>query len=43
MMSPSSSVCALLFNHPTAAYFAVGPIGDDQREDYRARTGRTLS
>ncbi|MGN0875038.1 MAG: methionine synthase [Akkermansia sp.] len=43
MMSPPSSVCALLFNHPTAAYFAVGPIGDDQREDYRARTGRTLS
>lgn len=40
MMQPASSVCALLFNHPAARYFAVGPIGDDQREDYFRRTGR---
>lgn len=37
MMHPLASVCALLFNHPQAKYFAVGPIGDDQREDYDNR------
>lgn len=42
MMQPASSVCALLFNHPRARYFAVGPLGDDQREDYAARTGRLI-
>ncbi len=39
MMQPLASVCALLFNHPQARYFAVGAIGDDQREDYARRTG----
>ncbi len=39
MMQPLASVCALLFNHPQARYFAVGPMGDDQREDYARRTG----
>lgn len=42
MMAPSASVCALFFNHPAARYFAVGPIGDDQRADYEARSGHTL-
>lgn len=42
MMQPSSSVCALLFNHPQARYFAVGPIADDQREDYEKRSGHSL-
>ncbi len=37
MMQPLASVCALLFNHPKARYFAVGPIGEDQREDYARR------
>lgn len=37
MMQPASSVCALVFNHPQARYFAVGPIGDDQRADYVGR------
>ncbi len=40
MMRPASSVCALLFNHPQARYFAVGTIGEDQKEDYEARTAR---
>ena len=40
MMRPVSSVCALLFNHPQARYFAVGAIGADQRADYEARTTR---
>lgn len=42
MMQPSAAVCALVFNHPQARYFAVGPIGDDQRADYAARTGRPV-
>ncbi len=43
MMQPLASVCALLFNHPKARYFAVGAMGDDQRADYEARTGRHLT
>ncbi len=37
MMKPTSSVCALLFNHPNARYITVGPIGEDQRREYAAR------
>ncbi len=40
MMQPPSAVCALVFNHPHASYFAVSAIGDDQRADYAARTQR---
>ena len=40
MMHPLSSVCALLFNHPAAQYFAVGPIGADQQADYDDRIAR---
>ena len=43
MMNPPASVCALLLNHPQARYFAVGPIAQDQRHDYQARTGRDLA
>ncbi len=43
MMQPASSVCALVFNHPEARYFAVGPIGDDQRADYEQRSGHQLN
>ncbi len=43
MMQPLASVCALLFNHPKARYFTVGPLGDDQRADYEARCGRPLN
>ena len=43
MMQPASAICALIFNHPQARYFAVGPIGDDQRADYEARSGHQLS
>ena len=42
MMQPSSAICALIFNHPSAQYFAVGSIGDDQRADYEARSGHRL-
>ena len=42
MMQPAASVCALLFNHPEARYFAVGPIAPDQQADYEARSGHRL-
>ena len=42
MMQPAASVCALIFHHPQARYFAVGAMGDDQYADYEARTGRNL-
>ena len=42
MMQPASAICALVFNHPDARYFAVGPIGDDQRIDYEIRSGHKL-
>ena len=43
MMNPVASVCALLFTHPTAKYFAVGPIADDPRLDYEQRSSHKLS
>ena len=42
MMTPVSSVCALLFNHPDARYINIGPIGEDQRQDYEQRSGHRL-
>ena len=38
-MQPASSVSGLYFAHPEARYFAVGPIGRDQVEDYARRRG----
>ena len=38
-MTPASSVSGLYFGHPEARYFAVGPIGRDQVEDYAGRKG----
>jgi 5-methyltetrahydrofolate--homocysteine methyltransferase len=37
-MLPASSVSGFYFAHPEATYFAVGPIGDDQRADFTRRT-----
>ena len=37
MMIPPASVCALVFSHPKARYFSVGPIGEDQIKDYAKR------
>jgi len=36
-MNPPSSVCGLYFSHPGSRYFDVGPLGDDQKGDYRKR------
>ncbi|MEE3335481.1 MAG: methionine synthase [Candidatus Latescibacterota bacterium] len=42
-MMPAASVCGLYFQHPEARYFAVGPIGADQVEDFAQRRGSDLS
>ena len=42
-MTPASSVSGLYFGHPEARYFAVGPLGKDQVEDYAARKGMAVS
>ncbi len=42
-MTPASSVSGLYFGHPEARYFAVGPVGKDQVEDYAQRKGAALS
>jgi 5-methyltetrahydrofolate--homocysteine methyltransferase len=36
-MLPASSVSGFYFAHPEATYFAVGPVGDDQRADFARR------
>jgi len=41
-MTPASSVSGLYFGHPEARYFAVGPLGRDQVEDYASRKGVTV-
>ena len=41
-MNPPSSVSGLYFAHPEAKYFAVGPLGKDQIEDYAERKGMSL-
>jgi len=42
-MTPASSVSGLYFGHPEARYFAVGPVGKDQVQDYAKRKGVALS
>ena len=41
-MTPASSVSGLYFGHPEARYFAVGPLGKDQVEDYASRKGMAV-
>ncbi|MDT8319166.1 MAG: methionine synthase [Xanthomonadales bacterium] len=38
-MLPAASVCGYYFAHPQAQYFVVGPILEDQVEDYARRKG----
>ncbi len=42
MMQPHSSISGLIFTHPVARYFNVGPIGEDQLNDYARRRGFTI-
>lgn len=39
MMQPHASTCGLVFAHPAARYFSVGPVADDQLADYARRRG----
>ena len=41
-MTPLSSICGLMISHPQSAYFYIGTIGDDQREDYADRRNVSL-
>ena len=41
-MNPGSSVSGLYFAHPNAKYFQVGPMAQDQFEDYARRKGFDL-
>ena len=36
-MLPAASVCGYYFAHPEAGYFVLGPVLEDQVEDYAAR------
>ncbi|MEE2657100.1 MAG: methionine synthase [Candidatus Latescibacterota bacterium] len=38
-MMPAASISGLYFQHPESRYFAVGPLGLDQLEDYARRQG----
>jgi len=38
-MIPHASVSGLMMGHPQARYFSVGPIGEDQLDDYARRKG----
>jgi 5-methyltetrahydrofolate--homocysteine methyltransferase len=38
-MIPGSAVSGLIFSHPESRYFTVGPIGEDQADDYARRKG----
>ncbi|MGE3385504.1 MAG: methionine synthase, partial [Bdellovibrionales bacterium] len=42
-MTPASAVSGLYFAHPLAKYFMVGPVAQDQAEDYARRRGVSLS
>lgn len=43
MMMPHASVSGLMLAHPQARYFALGPIGEDQLNDYARRRGTTAN
>lgn len=38
-MNPHASVCGIMLSHPSARYFAVGEISEEQLHDYAARRG----
>lgn len=41
-MHPAASVCGFYFAHPQSRYFGVGPIQDDQLQDYANRKDMTV-
>ncbi|HTN69228.1 MAG TPA: methionine synthase [Dysgonamonadaceae bacterium] len=43
VMYPNASVSGFIFAHPQSKYFAVGPISEEQAEDYMKRRGKSLT
>jgi 5-methyltetrahydrofolate--homocysteine methyltransferase len=41
-MVPAASVSGWYFSHPSARYFGIGKIGQDQAKDYADRQGLDL-
>jgi len=41
-MHPAASVSGFYFSHPQSQYFSVGPIGEDQVQDYVKRSVRSI-
>ena len=41
-MHPHASVSGLMLAHPSARYFGIGKIGEDQLEDYARRRGMSM-
>ena len=41
VMYPNASVSGFFFSHPQSRYFAVGPVSDEQLDDYAKRRGMT--
>jgi len=39
MISPAASICGMVFASPSAYYFGVGTIGEDQLKDWAGRKG----
>lgn len=42
-MYPNASVSCLVFAHPKSEYFAIGPVGKDQLQDYAKRLDTDVS
>jgi 5-methyltetrahydrofolate--homocysteine methyltransferase len=42
-MAPAASVSGLYFAHPSARYFTVGRIGEDQVVSYARRKGQSVA
>jgi 5-methyltetrahydrofolate--homocysteine methyltransferase len=42
-MLPAASVSGLYLAHPSARYFGIGRLGQDQVADYAKRKGKDLS
>ena len=42
MMIPHASVSGLMLAHPASRYFSVGPIDEEQLENYASRRGMTM-
>lgn len=43
VMYPNASVSGLIFAHPQSKYFAVGPISDEQAQDYMKRRNKEFN